>query len=175
MVREISGLVVGASIVIALGGCDAAKPDPTIAQAMETKSEMEVAAAKLADRRHSEAEQAQRAQAAQQAARATEIQAATRLPSPMPTELETACDAFVESFDTFMKAGSEKDVLQWWDGHRKKLGERRSRCMLQGSIEVAACGSVALREPLPSLQGVVRRDAARQVVQACMDEFGTRP
>ncbi len=157
---------------LGLGACDGAETDPSIAQAMETKSEMEVAAAKVADKKRADAQQAKADADAKTAARAAEIKAAATLPAAMPASIEKACDAFVESFDQFMLAGAEKDVLRWWDGHRKKLGERRTNCLLRKSVEVAACGTEALQAPLPSLEGMTRRDAAREVVQACIDAYG---
>ncbi len=154
-------------------GCGEGKGDASIAKALETKSDMEVAAAAVAEKKHEDAKAARAEKDAEESARTAEIAAAATLPAELPGSLDDACDAFVEKYDAFMLAGEEKEVLEWWDGHRKKLGERRSKCMLQGSLKVAACGAVALREPLASLEGVVRRDAARQVVQACMDEFGS--
>ncbi|MEM6291767.1 MAG: hypothetical protein AAGA54_10895 [Myxococcota bacterium] len=164
------GMLLAASLCT--GACGEAEADPSIAQAMETKSDMQVAAAAVSDKKRAEAKEAKAAAEAQAAARAAEIKAAATLPTTMPKSLEKACDAFVESFDQFMLAGAEKDVLRWWDGHRKKLGERRSNCLLRKSVEVAACGTQALAAPLPSLEGMPRRDAAREVVQACIDAYG---
>lgn len=160
-------------LVVSLGlvGCDSADADPAIAKAMETKSEMQVAAAAVADRKHAKAKADKEAAEALEKARDAEITAAAQLPAKLPATLSAACEDLVESFDAFMLAGPEKDVFQWWDGHRKKLGQRRSKCMQQ-SIEVAACSAQALRAELPSLQGVPRRDAARRVVAACFESFG---
>ena len=102
----------------------------------------------------------------------SEIEAAAKLPAELPASLEKACDAFVETYDAFMLAGEEKEVLQWWDGHRKKLGEARSKCMVRKSIEVAACSTEALRAELPSLASLSRSDAALQLVEACIAAHG---
>ena len=158
--------------VLSATACDGAQADPTIAKAMETKSEMQVAAAAVADRKHAEAKASKDAADALEQTRVAELTAAAKLPAELPAKLGTACEDLVESFDAFMLKGSEKDVLQWWDGHRKKLGQRRSKC-LQQTIEVAACSAQALREELPSLQGLPRRDAARRVVEACIEAFGS--
>ncbi len=166
--RPCLGLVV-AGLLLA---CDGGKADPTIAKAMETKSEMEVAAAAVADKKHAEAKEAKAAKEALETTRAQQISAAVKLPTELPKDLESACDGFVKAFDEFMLAGGEKDVLAWWDGHNKKLGERRSKCMLQQSVEVAACGTQALSAPLDSLAGVPRRDAARRVLEACLAAYG---
>jgi len=167
-IRGAVGLLVAA---FSWTACDGAEADPTIAKAMETKSEMQVAAAAVADRKHAEAKATKDAADQLEQTRIAEITAAAKLPAKLPAKLDDACDELVESFDTFMLAGSEKDVLQWWDGHRKKLGQRRSKCMQQ-SIAVAACSAHALRAELPSLKGVPRREAARRVVEACIDSFG---
>jgi len=154
-----------------LPACDGAEADPTIAKAMETKSDMQVAAAAVADRKQAKVDAAKEAAKLLEQTRIAEITAAAKLPAEVPGKLDAACEELVEAFDAFMLAGSEKDVLQWWDGHRKKLGQRRSKCMQQ-SIEVAACSAHALRAELPSLEGMPRRDAARRVVEACIDSFG---
>ncbi len=168
-IRAALGLLVAALCVTA---CDGADADPSIAKAMETKSDMQVAAAAVADRKHDEAVAAKEAAERLEETRSAEVTAAAKLPAELPVSLDAACEDLVQSFDTFMLAGSEKDVLQWWDGHRKKLGERRSNCLLQKSIEVAACGTQAFAAELPSLEGLPRRDAARRVVEACIEAFG---
>lgn len=166
----------GATSLLILGlsltACDGADADPTIAKAMETKSDMQVAAAAVAERKHASAVAAKDAADALDRVRIAEVTAAAKLPAELPAKLDAACEDLVKSFDAFMLAGSEKDVLQWWDGHRKKLGQRRSKC-LQHSIEVAACSAQALRAELPALKGLPRRDAARRVVEACIEAFGS--
>lgn len=162
-------LILGLSLI----ACDGADADPSIAKAMETKSDMQVAAAAIADRKHAEAVAAKDASNALEQARRAEVTAAAKLPAELPAKLDLACDDLVEAFDAFMLAGPEKDVFQWWEGHRKKLGQRRSNC-LQHSIEVAACSAQALRAELPSLEGLPRRDAARLVVEACVEAFGSK-
>ncbi len=168
VIRGAVGVLVAA---LSLTACDSAGADPTIAKAMETKSEMQVAAAAVADRKHAKVQADKDAAKRLEQTRIAEITAAAKLPAELPAKLETACEELVESFDAFMLAGSEKDVLQWWDGHRKKLGQRRSKCMQQ-SLEIAACSAHALRAELPSLKGMPRREAARHVVEACIDSFG---
>lgn len=152
--------------------CDGAEADPSIATAMETKNDMQVAAAAVADRKHAVAVAAKDAAEVLDKLRLQEVTAAAKLPAELPAKLDAACEDLVQSFDKFMLAGSEKDVLQWWDGHRKKLGVRRNNCLQQKSIEVAACSAQALGAELPSLQGLPRRDAARRVVEACLESFG---
>ena len=155
-----------------LAGCDGGEADPAIARALETKSEMEVAAAAVADKKHEEARAAKAAADAARAALEAELAAAAKLPDALPQSLEAACDAFVETYDAFMLAGNEKEVLQWWDGHRKKLGEARTKCLVRNSIEVAACSTVALGGELPSLESLSRSDAAVRVVEACIAAHG---
>jgi hypothetical protein len=169
VIRRGAGLLVAGLVVL---GCDAPEADPTIAKAMETKSDMEVAAAAVAEHKRDQAKAAKAANDALEQQRAAEIAAAIELPDPLPTKLDKACDSFVEAFDAFMLAGGEKEVLEWWDGHRKKLGKRRSKCLQHKSIEVAACGAAALRAPLPSLEALSRQDAARQVMDACLASYG---
>lgn len=157
---------------LALVACDGAEADPTIAKAMETKSEMEVAAAAVADRKREEAKVAKQAKDALESQRQAEVAAAAKVPAELPAKLDKACDGFVEAFDAFMLAGDEKEVLEWWDGHRRKLGERRSKCLKQKSIEVAACGAQALAAELPSLKDLSRRDASRMILDACVTTYG---
>lgn len=168
-IRGVVGLLMAGLIVTA---CDGGKADPAIAKAMETKSEMEVAAAAVAEKKHAEAKAAKAEEEALEQTRAAELVAAAKLPATLPKTLEKGCDAFVEAYDQFMLAGEEKEVLQWWDGHRKKLGEARSKCLVRKSIEVAACGTEALGAELPSLAGVPRKDVARRVVEACITAHG---
>ncbi len=165
--RPCLGLVVAGLLM----ACDGAKADPTIAKAMETKSEMEVAAAAVAHKQHEDARAAKVAKDALEQRRTEQVAAAVGLPEQLPETLDAACDGFVKAFDEFMLAGRENDVLEWWDGHRKKLGERRSKCMLQGNVKVAACGTQALSAPLESLADEPRLDAARRVVEACMATY----
>lgn len=154
-------------------GCGESTGDTSIAKALETESEMEVAAAAVAEKKQEEAQAARARKDAEEAARTAEIAAAATLPATLPASLEDACDAFVKTYDEFMLAGEEKEVLEWWDGHRKKLGEARSKCLVRKSIEVAACSTEALGAPLPSLKGLPRIDSARRIVEACMSAHGT--
>lgn len=166
--RGLALLVVG----LLAAACDEGEGDPSIARALETKSEMEVAAAALAERKHDEAKAAKAEADALEARRTAELAAAARLPAQLPTTLAEACDAFVESYDAFMLAGNETDVLEWWDGHRKKLGEARGKCLTRDSIEVAACGAEAFGAEFTLLKDVPRPDAARRVVEACIEAHG---
>jgi hypothetical protein len=168
-IRRAVGLLV-AGLVVA--GCDGGEGDPSIAKALETKSDMEVAAAAVAEKKQEEAKAAKAAAEAVETAREAELASAAKLPAEMPPTLEKACDAFVAKYDEFMLAGGEKEVLQWWDGHRKKLGEARSKCLVRESIEVAACGTEALGAELTTLADLPRTDVARRVVEACISAHG---
>ncbi len=168
-IRRAVGLLV-AGLVVA--GCDGGEGDPSIAKALETQSDMEVAAAAVAEKKHEEARAAKAAAEAAEKAREAALASAAKLPAQLPATLDDACDAFVETYDEFMLAGAEKEVLEWWDGHRKKLGEARSKCLVRKSIEVAACGTEALGADLPTLKDLPRADAARRVVEACIAGYG---
>lgn len=175
---SLTGMIVKARIglIVLCGtllGCGEGKGDASIAKALETKSDMEVAAAAVAEKKQEDAKVAKAEKDAEESARTAEIAAAATLPATLPGSLEDACDAFVEKYDQFMLAGEEKEVLQWWDGHRKKLGEARSKCLVRKSIEVAACSTNALGAPLPSLKGLPRIDSARRIVEACIAAHGT--
>lgn len=166
------GLGLGLGLALGCAGCDTAEADPTIAKAMQIESEMEVAAAKVADLQHADAQAKREAEAARVAARDTALRTAASLPAELPKDLKSACDASNEAFDAFMQAGSERDVLQWWDGHRKKLGDARGKCLKRESIEVAACSAKLLEAAPAEVNELPRRDAARVIVQTCMDKFG---
>jgi hypothetical protein len=167
-----------ASTLIAVFGCGEAKVDPTIAQAVKTESKMEKAAEELAERDEAEREAAARAKQELEQRRKEEIDAAAIIPADTATgggaelALGDACDAVVIAYDEFMKRGSEQDVLQWHDGRRRKLGERRTRCIEQGDPQVAACEAHALSQTFPSLEDVERTKAALMVMQRCADKFG---
>ncbi len=159
-------------LVLASLGCGEPPVDPTIAQAVQTENKTEKARKGLAA---AEAKQQAEIKAAKDqvvAAREAELSAAVKLPAELPKTLDDACDAFVKSYDGFMKRGKEKDVLQWWDGRRRKLGEHRASCVTRGSVQLAACGSHALTLPLQSLSEFERTKAAQMVLQRCDDEFG---
>lgn len=168
-IRRRAGLLV---VGLWLLGCDGGEADPTIAKALETKSEMEVAADARAETRRKQAEAAQAAAKAARATQDAELAAAATLTGALPATTEEACDAFVERYDQFMLAGDEKEVLEWWDGHRKKLGEARTKCMVRRSIAVAACSTKALGTDLETLKDVPRKDIAVRVVEACIAAHG---
>lgn len=161
------------SAVWSLLACGDAPPDPSIAEAVKTESPSEKAAAELEAKQRA-AREAEKAKVRQlEAERQAEIDAVAVLPDPMPENLGQACDAVVEAYDAFMKAGGEQEVLEWHDGRRKDLGERRAKCIKLGSVEVAACGAAALGRPLPSLADLPREEAARKVLESCADKFET--
>lgn len=156
-------------------GCDtpkAASVEQSIAKAV-TVDDPEKQAREAIEAK-AQAERRDRAEAEKQkeATRAAEIDAAAVLPEVVPTDLEAACDAAVDAYDTFMKAGPEKDALLWYEGRRKKIAERRATCVTQKSPTVAACQSVALKAALPSLLDLPRTEAANLVFARCADKFG---
>lgn len=158
--------------VLFAAACGDPKVDPTIAQAVQTESKTEKAAEALAAKQQVERKAKAQAEQELEERRRSEIDAAARLPEPLPGDLESACDALTASYDEFMKRGSERDVLKWHDGRRKDLGKRRSSCIKVGSVEVAACEAEALAEDFPSLADVERTEAARMIMNRCVEKFG---
>lgn len=163
------------SLLVIAAGCDAPKAksvEDSIAKAVTVEDPEKQALAALEAK--AQAERRARADAAknQEAARAAEIDAAAVLPAVVPTDVEQACDAAVNAYDTFMKAGAEKDALLWYEGRRKKIAERRATCVTQKNPSVAACQSVALVAALPSLIELPRAEAANMVFARCADKFG---
>jgi hypothetical protein len=156
----------------ACGGGNQPPVDESIAKAMqmESKQQKNQEEAKEHDRQERVDAAAQKREA--EARRDAELDAAAQLPEPMPADLATACEAVMNAYDEFMKRGKENDVLAWHDGRRKKLGERRSACAAQGSLEVAACQSRALGSDPATLVDVERTEAARLVMARCADKFG---
>ena len=161
-----------ASTGSACGGSGQAPVDESIAKAMDMESKQQKVdeAAKERDRKERVDAASQKREAV--ARRDAELEAAAALPEPMPPDLATACEAVMNAYDEFMKRGKESDVLAWHDGRRKKLGERRSSCAAQGSLQVAACQSRALAGDPPTLAELERTEAARLLMARCADKFG---
>jgi hypothetical protein len=158
--------------IVACGGDKQAPVDESIAKAMQMESKQQKIhdEAKQRDRQERADAATQKRQAEER--RAAELDAAAVLPDPMPPDLAAACEAVVNAYDEFMKRGRENDVLTWHDGRRRKLGERRTACSTQGSLEVAACQSKALTGDPPTLAEVERTEAARLLMARCADKFG---
>jgi hypothetical protein len=152
--------------------CGEPEVDPTIAKAVSTQSEHKKAAEALAAKEKAEREAAAKARRELEERRRTEIEEVAQLPAEMPKDVGSACDAVTAAYDEFMKRGSEKDVLAWHDGRRKSLGRRRTHCITVGNPSVAACEAEALRHELPSLSDLPRVDAARMVMERCLEKFG---
>ncbi|HWB77121.1 MAG TPA: hypothetical protein VG755_19270 [Nannocystaceae bacterium] len=162
---------------LALFACGSSTPQPSVEQSIAKAVTVEDAQKRdaaiiEAKAREERKERATEKQAVDQT-RAAEIDAAAVLPATMPTDLAAACDAVVNAHDAFMKRGPEKDVLNWYQGgRRKKIGERRAACVTQGKIPVAACEAQALSAELPSLVGIERSEAALMVMARCAEKFG---
>ena len=166
-------ILCGIASVMWLGACGDTYVDPTIAKAVKTENKTEEAQKKLAEQRKKEADDKKRAAEEKEQKKEAELEAATRLPEEMPTELKKACDALLESYDDFMRRGNEKEALNWYQGgRRKKLAiVRRDKCERVGSIPAAACGSVALMEKLETLAEMDRTEAANLVLKRCREKF----
>lgn len=159
-------------------GCGSSTPQPSVEQSIAKAVTVEDAQKRdaaiiEAKEREERKERATEKQAIEQT-RASEIDAAAVLPATMPADLAAACDAVVNAHDAFMKRGPEKDVLNWYQGgRRKKIAERRAACVTQGKIAVAACEAQALSAELPSLVGIERSEAALMVMARCAEKFGS--
>jgi len=164
-------LVLSATLV-ACGGNGQPPVDESIAKAMQMESKQQKVHEEAKERDRQERVDAAAQKREADARREAELDAAAALPEPMPADLATACEAVMTAYDEFMKRGKENDVLAWHDGRRKKLGERRSACAAQGSLEVAACQSRALTADPPTLAEVERTEAARLLMARCADKFG---
>lgn len=171
MARTLVALAALLALVPACGG-GAPPVDETIAKAMtvESKQQKVMDEAKARDREARTAQATERKET--EARRATELDAAAVMPSTMPADLATACEAVMTAYDEFMKRGPESAALEWSDGRRRKMGERRSACITQGSVEVAACQAQALGGDPPSLAEIERTEAARLLMARCTDKFG---
>jgi len=167
-------LVVLASVLGVASACGGGAPpvEDSIAKAMtvESKQQKVMDEAKARDREIRVEQAAQKKE--QEARRAAELDAAAVMPATMPADLATACEAVMNARDAFMKRGAESDALAWSDGRRRKMGERRSACITQGSVEVAACQAQALAGDPPSLAETERTEAARLLMARCSDKFG---
>lgn len=162
---------------LALIGCGSSTPQPSVEQSIAKAvtvddAQKRDAAIIEAKERELRKEREHEKEAVEQT-RAAEIDAAAVLPATMPADLAAACDAVVNAHDAFMKRGPEKDVLNWYQGgRRKKIAERRAACVTQGKIPVAACEAQALSAELPSLVGIERSEAALMVMARCAEKFG---
>ncbi len=159
-------------LVAVLAACGQNAKEDTIAQAftIESKQEKEAEAVAAAQAKK-DAEEAEAKKAAQAKVEAA-IDAAAQLPTELPADLGTACDAVVNAYDEYMKSGPERDALLWSDGRRQKLGDRKASCIKVGKINVAACEVQALQAAPAELDGEPRKDAARQLMERCHDKFG---
>jgi hypothetical protein len=162
---------------IAMVGCGSKEAQPSVEQSIAkavTLEDAQTRDAKIIEaKEHEQLKQKASEKQALDDQRKAEIDAAAVLPTTMPTDLAAACDAVVNAHDAFMKRGPEKDVLNWYQGgRRKKIGERRAACVTQGKIPVAACEAQALSAELPSLTGIERSEAALMVMARCAEKFG---
>jgi hypothetical protein len=165
-------IMIALCVALGLGACGDTPVDPTIAKAMQTESKTEKVQKQFVETEKKKQDEMRREKEEKAAKQEAELTAAVRLPEEMPATIEAACDAMVNAYDEFMKRGAEKDVLKWWDGRRQKLGlVRRDKCEVPNSIPAAACSTVALMDPLDSLIEIERTEAARLVIDRCMQKF----
>jgi hypothetical protein len=162
-----------ATVAMGLGACGDTPEHKTIAKALEVESKTAKAQEQLAETEKKKQEEKRREAEEKKAKKEAEIEAALRLPDVMPADMQAACDAMLASYDDFMRRGNEKDALEYYDGgRRKKLAlVRRDKCEQPGSLEAAACSSVALMQPLESLADLERTEAARIVIERCVQKF----
>lgn len=167
-------LQLAVAVASACGGDGPPAPsvEESIAKAVQIEGKDQQQREALDAKERARRDEAAKAEQAVDARRDAEIDAAATLPTPLPADVAAACDAVVNAYDEFMKRGPEKDALEWFDGRRKKLAERRAACVTQGHVTVAACQSQALMAPLPSLDELPRIDAAARVLTRCADKFG---
>ncbi len=168
-------ILIYAAALLAACGSSTAQPsvEQSIAKAVTIEGaqqkDAEIIEAKAREERQRKANEKQGVEQA----RAAEIDAAAVLPATLPADLAAACDAVVDAHDAFMKRGPENDVLNYYQGgRRKKIAERRAACVTQGKIPVAACEAQALTAELPSLTGIERSEAALMVMARCAEKFG---
>jgi hypothetical protein len=158
--------------LFACGGQGQPPVDESIAKAMQMESKQQKVHEEAKERDRQERVDAATQKREADARREAELDAAATLPEPMPADLATACESVMNAYDEFMKRGKENDVLAWHDGRRRKLGERRTACVTQGGLAVAACQSRALAGDPPTLAELERSEAARLLMARCADKFG---
>ena len=159
-------------LAIAAACSSDAKVDSDIVKAVSTENKTDKAREELDKKAAQDAKKKREATMAAQAARAAAIDEAAQVPEPLPESLEVACEAVVNAYDMFMKAGTERDALEWSDGRRRKLGERRAACLEVGKLPVAACEVVALGAAPEALADLPRKEAARLLMERCHEKFG---
>ncbi len=162
-----------AILAMGLGACGDTPEQSTIAKALEVESKTAKAQEQLAEAERKKQEEKRREVEAKEAAKEAELAAAVSLPDPMPATMQEACDAMVNAYDDFMRRGNEKDALAWFEGgRRKKLAlVRRDKCELPDNLQAAACSSVALMQPLETLADLERTEAARIVIERCVEKY----
>jgi hypothetical protein len=165
--------LLAAIAAMGLGACGDRPVDPTIAKAVTIENKTEQAQKRLAELEKKEAAERRRAAEERKAKLEAELDAAAQLPAEMPATLDAACDALLASYDDFMRRGSEKDALEWYQGgRRQKLAiVRRDKCELSQNLSAAACGSVALMQPLETLADFERTKAANMVLERCASKY----
>lgn len=155
---------------LALVACDddSGARQNDIAKALSAPSEVNRAEKERKEQKKAAFRKKKQAKADAIAARVAEIKSAMRLPEPMPESIESACDAMIASYDTFMRGGDEREVIEYYDHKTKQLPLRKRRCLQRNNISASACGSVALLEPLEGLKGEPRGDTANAILQECI-------
>jgi hypothetical protein len=165
--------LLAAIAAMGLGACGDRPVDPTIAKAVTIENKTEQAQKRLAELDKKEAAEKRRAEEERKAKLEAELDAAAQLPSQMPATLDAACDALLTSYDDFMRRGSEKEAIEYYQtGRRKHLAiVRRDKCELPQNLPASACASVALMQPLETLADLERTKAANMVLERCSEKF----
>jgi hypothetical protein len=166
------GALLAASLSLGAEACTDAPERKTIAEAFTIESKDAKAAEELATKRAEDRRAAAEARRKADAVIDAAVDAAAVQPAEPPADLAVACDAVVETYDAYMKSGSERDALAWSDGRRRKMGERRVACIKVGQVPIAACEAEALRRAPAALDELPREDAARRLMERCHEKFG---
>jgi hypothetical protein len=153
------------------GGQEAAKPAPSIAEALAFESKAAAVAKEADTKREAELKAAAEAKRKAEAELQAAIDAVLVQPAKPPRDLAAACDAEVDAYEQFMRNNRDAGmVTNWFNAKGKNLGERRGVC-LKSSVPVAACLTHALAHaPDPLFDR--GEDAVTRLQAACADKFG---
>jgi hypothetical protein len=152
--------------------CGKPAKEETIAEAFRIESKQEKAAEAVAEAKAEQREQQAQVRAAARATIDAAVDRAAQMPEVRPEDIGAACEAVMNAYDAFMKTGPERDALEWSDGRRRKLGERKAACLKVDKLEVAACEATALDAAPAELDELPRIVAARHLMERCHEKFG---
>lgn len=163
-------------LALCLSACDSGSggggADAKAAEAKKQEQEKADAdAAKAVAERKAKREAEEKAKAEAEAKVAAEVERLTVAPEKLPKDPVAACDAVGQAHDAFVRRTGDAKAVADWDagGKDKTIPMTIVQCTQADSVKTAACQKAALEGAGPEL-----KDAAKKLLQACIDKFGSK-